>query len=167
MKILFSNTTKYTKKVYFDFLEFHNKKFGKKYWFNTALVLIVILYILIINIVYFNWRLMILLLIIGIFFVIYRIKSQENIIKKELKKEPIAKEKEFKFVFYEKYFKIRDKLQSETIKYYKIKRIYETENFFYLYIDKMHSFILSKDGFSQGNTEDFYRFIKRKKYILW
>ena len=166
MKIIFKNNTKYTKQVYFDFLEFHNKKFGKKYWFYTILVLIIILYILIINIIYFNWRLAILLIITCISFAIYRVKSQEKIIKNELKREPITQEKEFKFIFYEKYFKIRDKLKKETIKYYKIKKVYETEKYFYLYIDKTHSFLLSKDGFSIGNVKDFYKFIKKKKFMF-
>ena len=166
MDILFSNTTKYTKQVYLDFLEFHNKKFGKRYWFNTILISAIILYILIVNVIHLNWRLIILLIIAGISFFIYRIKSQENIIKKELKKEPITQEKEFKFIFYEKYFKIRDKLQTETIKYYKIKRIYQTERYFYLYIDKTHSFLLSKNGFTTGNLESFYKFIKKKKFTV-
>ena len=46
--------------------------------------------------------------------------------------------------------------------YYKLYKVFETEHYFYLYINKNYSFVLSKDGFNIGSSKDFYKFIKRK-----
>ena len=71
-------------------------------------------------------------------------------------------EKVFNFIFYEDKIKIRDNQNYNVISYYKLYKIFETENFFYLYIDKTHSFVLNKHGFLIGNSNDFSTFIKKK-----
>ena len=43
-----------------------------------------------------------------------------------------------------------------------IKKIFETDENFFLYTDEKHSLILDKDGFEIGNSKDFAEFIKRK-----
>ena len=43
-----------------------------------------------------------------------------------------------------------------------IKKSFETEDKFYLYLDKTDAFILDKQGFEIGKVDDFREFIKRK-----
>ena len=47
MKVLFKNTTKYTKENCNNFIEFHKKKYGKKELFKMVLVFLLVLYIII------------------------------------------------------------------------------------------------------------------------
>ena len=83
-------------------------------------------------------------------------------IQKELKTEKFEKEQTFTFKFYEKYFSISNNKQIEEIKYWKLYKVYESKEFFYLYIDKEHAFLLNKSTFVKGNPEDFFKFIKKK-----
>ena len=46
--------------------------------------------------------------------------------------------------------------------YWQLKRVFETEDKFYLYLDKTDAFILDKQGFEIGKVDDFREFIKRK-----
>ena len=55
----------------------------------------------------------------------------------------------------------RDGVQS-AYPYGKIVSIFETREYFLLQVDKRHSVILDKNGFTQGNCEDFRRFISDK-----
>ena len=82
----------------------------------------------------------------------------------EIKSDKIQKEESFTFYFYNKYFKIREenKLETYTMKYFSIHKVYETKSFFYIYIDKNHSFIINKNSFSTGTSKKFSEFIKKK-----
>ena len=46
--------------------------------------------------------------------------------------------------------------------YFQIKKIFETEENFFLYTDDKHSLILDKDGFEIGSAKEFSKFIKKK-----
>lgn len=156
MKVLFRNTTKYDKDNRNNFINFHNNKYGTKELIKGLLIAICILYIFIFNIIYKNWYLILALIIGGIF--IYFIAKQ----KEEKKKKEQKKNKEFTFYFYERYIKIKCKRQFERMNYFEIKKIFETKENFFLYIDDNHSLILDKDGFDIGTSKDFTEFIKRK-----
>lgn len=67
--------------------------------------------------------------------------------KKNLQVIKIKNNKIFTFKFYDKYFEILDDLQYSKLKYYDIHKVYETNNFFYIYIDKTPSLILKKENF--------------------
>ena len=43
-----------------------------------------------------------------------------------------------------------------------LHKIYETPDFFYLYITRENAFLVSKDSFSLGTKEDFSKFLKNK-----
>lgn len=162
MKILFKNETKYDKDVYKKFLEFHSKKFYLKYNLYTALIIILFLFCLAIQIKYHNYTLAILFgFSLSIFF-LWRFLHPFSTVQKELKSKKIENEKVFNFIFYEDKIKIRDNQNYNVISYYKLYKIFETENFFYLYIDKTHSFVLNKHVFLIGNSNDFSTFIKKK-----
>lgn len=68
------------------------------------------------------------------------------------------------YVFYDKYMQIINSSNNIKLNYYKLYKVFETKNYFYLYINKNYSFVLSKDGFSIGNPDDFYKFIKKKTW---
>ena len=53
-------------------------------------------------------------------------------------------------------------VEYSTMKYYKLKKVFETKKYFYLYIDKRHAFILDKNGFKKGDITTFSDFIKKK-----
>lgn len=156
MKVLFKNTTKYTKENCNNFVEFHTNKYGKKEVLKIILFGICILYILIFNIVCKNWPLVLGTILVGIIiFVIERYKAEKQ--TKEVKKE-----KEFTFYFYEKHIKIKHKRNFERLKYFQLHKIFETNEYFFLYLDDKKSLILSKDGFEIGRSKEFSKFIRNK-----
>ena len=55
----------------------------------------------------------------------------------------------------------KEKINSKII-YWKLYKIFENEDYFYLYLDKTHAFLLSKQGFDIGTPEEFREFIKKK-----
>ena len=162
MEILFKNKTKYTKQIYQKYLEFHQNKFGLKYKFITILVFLLLSFCFIINLKYSNYNTAFVFIIALISFFIYIFFAPTKKIQKELKTEKFEKEKEFTFTFYNNFFVISDKKNSEKIKYWKLYKIYETKEFFYLYINKSHALLLDKSSFSKGNISEFFKFIRKK-----
>lgn len=156
MKILFKNTTKYDKENCGNFIEFHSKKFGKKEKLKMVLVCILILYMLVFNVIYKNWGLILGTIMIA--FIIYLIEKNKAE-KKANKREDI---KEFTFYFCEKHIKIKYKRQFERLKYFQIHKIYETDEYFFLYLNETSSLILNKAGFEVGTPKKFAKFIKSK-----
>lgn len=162
MKLLFKNKTKYTKQVYKEFVEFHNDKYHLSYFLFNICIVFLVLFCIILQLKYKYYNLAIIFCIVLTVFALWRFFHPISVVKKEIKSDKIQNEKEFTFKFYDKYFKIKDKLQMDTIKYYKLYKVYETNTFFYLYIDRTHAFLLNKDNFITGNPIDFSKFIKKK-----
>lgn len=156
MKVLFKNTTKYTKENCNNFLEFHTNKYGKKELLKMILFGICILYILIFNIVYKNWLLVLGAILLGL--IVYLIEKN----KSEKQAKGKKKVKEFTFYFYEKHIKIKHRREFERLKYFQLHKIFETDEYFFLYLDDKKSLILSKDGFEVGTPKEFSKFIKNK-----
>ena len=161
-KLFFKNSTKYSKKVYDEFTRFHNDKNSLTYDLFTLFILILLIYCLVMTIKNKIVFLAIIFSLTLLIFVGYRLFNPFFFYKKEVNKKAVSKEKTFKFYFYDKYFKIRDNLDYDTIYYFRLHKVYETNNFFYLYFDKKYSFIVDKSGFSQGTAEEFSKFIKNK-----
>ena len=102
-------------------------------------------------------------------FILYRYFHPIEEVKKEYQSDKITKEQSFTFSFYDKYFKIYTKKEYSVIYYREIHKIFETDTFFYLYLDNRHSFLLDKSGFKKGTPITFRGFIKKKcpfKYKL-
>lgn len=158
MKILFKNTTKYDKENRENFTNFHQNKYGRKELMAAILMTIAIMYILIFNIINLNWKFILLLIPIGT--LIYFINKYATNKKKEKNKK--QKNKEFTFYFYERHIKIKCKRQFERMTYFEIKKVFETDENFFLYTDDTHSLILDKDGFEIGTSKGFVEFIKKK-----
>lgn len=156
MKILFKNTTKYDQENQNNFITFHVNKYGKRELLKYLLIGICIIYILIFNLIHKNWILILGLLLLGVVFYFFNtIKEQQN--KKQKKKV-----KQYTFYFYEKYIKIKCRRQFERMRYFEIKKIFETDANFFLYTDDSHSLILDKEGFEVGTPKEFSHFIRRK-----
>lgn len=158
MKLLFRNTTKYDKENRENFLNFHQKKYGRKELINTILLGLCILYIVIFNLINISWySLLILIPLLIIIYLFYRYTT-----KKKKEKKNKQKNREYTFFFYERHIKIKSKRQFERMTYFEIKKVFETNENFFLYIDDTHSLILDKEGFEVGNEKDFAEFIKKK-----
>ena len=156
MKVLFKNTTKYDKENCNNFVNFHSNKYGKKELVKFIIMSIVFIYILIFNIIYRNWYFFVVGAIVIV--LIYLIDKKKNAKKNRTKK----KIKQYTFYFYDRYIKVRYRRQFDRMLYFQIKKIFETEENFFLYTDDKHSLILDKDGFEIGSVEEFSKFIKKK-----
>ena len=158
MKILFKNITKYDKENRENFVNFHKHKYGTKELINGILLGAAVLYIIIFNLININWYS--LLILVPLCVLIYFL--HKYVLKKKKEKKNKQKNKEFSFFFYERHMKIKCKRQFERMSYFEIKKIFETDENFFLYTDYTRSLILDKDGFEVGNSKDFVEFIKRK-----
>ena len=155
MKILFKNITKYDKVNCNNFMNFHKEKYGKKDLIRVILMIIVAIYMIVFNMILNNWILLLGVILTCVF--IYFIAK-----KKKDKKRQKQKNKEFTFDFYERNIKVKQQKQIQTIRYFEIRKIFETEKNFFLYTDDTHSLILDKEGFSIGTSKEFTEFIKKK-----
>jgi len=162
MNILFKNTTKYTKQAYEKYLQFHQNKYGYNYQFITIVTILLLCFCIIMNLKYTNYITTIILAIILGTFCYYRFFNPKKKVEKELKTEKFKNEKEFTFTFYEKYFIVSDNKDSYKLRYWHLHKVFETDDFFYLYINKDHAFLLEKSTFSKGNISEFLDFLKKK-----
>lgn len=162
LKILYKNTTKYNESIYLEFLQFHKQKFGLKYTLYTAFIVGLLLFCLVLQIKIHNLSLAIIFCIAVTCFFLWRYLHPISEVSKDLNSNKIQNEEEFTFIFYEKYFKIRNRLKTNKVKYYELYKVFETSKFFYLYIDKTHSLLLDKEKFSIGLPNDFSNFMHKK-----
>ena len=167
MKILFKNKTKYTIDTYDQFLKFHQKKFGFSYDAYSILIVILLVVCMFIQIKYSYWHLVIIFFLILVGFIYYRFFFPVYRVSEEMHSEKFEDEKEFSFVFFEKDLEIRDKIYKEKSDYHKLKHVYETKDFFYLYINKDHAYLLDKSGFTIGTSKDFTNFIRKKCFFKY
>lgn len=161
MELLFENTTKYSKKVYDEFLEFHRKKFRVSYILYTALIIAFILFCIILQVGHHNLTLAIVFCIALTCFFLWRLLHPISQVTKEYQSEKIQNEKSYTFKFYKKHFTVQDNKEISEIKYGKLYKIFETKTFFYLYLDRSHAILLNKLNFSTSSN-DFSSFIKKK-----
>ena len=163
MKILFKNTTQYTPETYAKFLEFHSVKYNFSYKLGWIYFICFIIFIVLYQIKYNkNFKSFIIIIaVLAIFFAIKFIYPKLKI-KKEFKSSKISNSENFIFRFYDKYFKIHSNGKYSIIYYHSIYRVYDTDDFFYLYLNKDKSFLIDKTGFSIGTAEEFSQFLKNK-----
>lgn len=164
MEKLFENTTTYTKDVYAEFVQFHNQKYNLKYNLYTLFVLALIVFCMVLQFLYDNIGLGILFVIFMGVFLFWRVFHPYFFVKKEANSSKVKNQMKNTYSFYDRYLEIKNSTDDVKLPYFKLYKVFETENYFYLYINKNYSFVLSKDGFSIGNAEDFYGFIKKKTW---
>ena len=157
-KILYKNITTYTNSNYAKFLNFHNDKYEFSYNFYTIVMSILLCYCIIINIKSKNIlsSLIFLFLLIGFIFIrfylpIRRLKKTKSNIKKKSNSTHV-------FLFYDYYLKV----DKEIVYYFKLYKIFEVKDYFYLYINQDYALMLDKKGFKIGTVDEFRNFIKKK-----
>ena len=158
MKPLFKNTTKYNSKNYQQFVEFHNKKYSFSHNAYTGIMTSLLVYCLILNIIQKNFLFMLLFFALLIVFLLFRIYLPMKRYKDTQKHYKENKESNFTFSFYNHYFTLND----YTFYYFKLYKVFETKDYFYLYVDDENAALVSKNGFDIGTTEEFSKFIKKK-----
>ena len=166
LKALFKNKTAYSKKIYDRFLEFHRNKFGFKYKLYNIIVIGTILACIVYSVGYKAYTTSVVFCIILVIFIIWRSLKPVAEVSKDYNSDKVKKSTIYTFNFYDKYFTVQDKKTVSKIKYYKLYRLFQTKDFFYLYIDKSHAFLIDKSGFFKGNSVDFYKFIKTRNFKL-
>lgn len=164
MKIRFKNKTKYTKNTHQKYLEFHRKQYRTSYLAYTLIMVFLFLFCVILQVQAHNMTLAILFCTILSCFILWRYLHPIAEVKKDYNSDMIQKEKVYIFTFYDKKLEVREigKTTISSISYYKFHKVYETKDFFYLYLDRRHSLLLKKDSFVKGSPEDFSNFIAKK-----
>lgn len=159
MKPLFKNTTTYNSENYNKFVKFHEKKFSFSYNAYNIIMLILILYCIISTIKDKNILLCLCFLAMLIAFVLIRIYFPiRRTQKTQTEFSQNKKEDSFTFSFYKHYFVVA----TNRFYYIRLHKIFETEEYYYLYLDEENAFLVSKTGFEIGTAEEFSKFIKKK-----
>ena len=158
MKILFKNITIYNSKNYNQFIKFHGDKFSFSYNLYTLVLLVFIIYCIVLNIIQKNILLFLLFLAMFAFTVLFRMYLPTKRYQKAKKNFSQNKQTSVTINFYNFYFKIEKKVYP----YLKLYKVFETQDYFYLYIDEEHAALVNKKGFKIGNAEKFTDFIKKK-----
>ena len=167
MNILFENKTKYTKDVYATFLEFHNKKYHFSYLAYNIIIIGLVLFCIALQVRYHNLTVAIFFCFILTGFFIWRYLRPVSEVANEYKSDTLNKEQVFTFKFYQNFFTCEYGKQMSKINYWKLHKVFETSDFFYLYIDKTHAFLINKNSFNENKSSDFSIFIHKKCYFRY
>ena len=162
MEKLFENKTTYTKETYLDFLKFHNRKFNFSYMLYTVVWSMVLLLCIYLAFASKNRIQGVIVTIILAGFIIYRICRPKKVVNKELNSDKVSTNNINVFSFFDKNFEVKNQNGSFIYKYFMLKKIYETDTFFYLYVTRENAFLISKKTFSLGSADDFSKFLKKK-----
>ncbi len=162
MEALFKNKTTFSQENYMKLVAFHQKKNNWKYWLYTATFSILLIICLAFQLIAKDYLFVFICLFILFGFLAYRFINPYHKTRKELSSDKVQNHMINYYFFYEKYFKIKNKLGTSKLKYYKLYKVYETKEYFYLYIAKDYAFILDKNGFEIGSTKQFSQFMKHK-----
>lgn len=158
MKPLFENVTKYDNKNYKKFLEFHSKKYSFSYNFYTITMVLLLIYCVIFNIIQKNLPIFLLFFVLLIIFLFIRIYWPIKRYQKTKKQIAQNKKNNFIFSFYNFYFTLNE----TTHYYFKLYKVFETKDYFYLYVNEDNAAMVNKNGFNLGTPDEFSKFIKRK-----
>lgn len=170
-KPIFKNTTVYDSKLYKKFVIFHNNKYGNSYIFFTLIISLFLFYCIIINILEKSILHSFIFVFILIIFILLRfylpLKKYKNSCKNYSKDKKIF----IHYEFYNNYFKIiiKDKNTKKTSRffYFRLNKVFEDSDYFYLYINKENAALISKNSFELGDAKDFAVFIKRKCFLKY
>lgn len=162
MQILFKNKTTLSPENYIHLVQFHQEKNNWKYWLYTAFVSTLFLVCISFQFVFQNYFIACIFLACFLVFLGYRFIQPYHKTKKELQSKKVQNNLVNYYFFYDNYFRIKNAIGNSKLKYYKLYRVYENDNYFYLYLDKNNSLIIEKFGFMIGDVTSFRNFMKRK-----
>lgn len=163
MKPLFENITKYNKKNYEQFIKFHNKKFSFSYNFYTIIMAILLLLCIVLNLFGKQFTLAFIFVILLTIFFMFRLYFPYKRQQKNEKLYKNNKETICTYSFYKWYFT----LNNQTFYYLKLYKVFETDTYFYLYINEEHAALVKKSGFTTGTVDDFRKFIKNNCFLKY
>lgn len=160
MESLFENKTKYTKEIYDDFINFQANKYGFKemIWYIIAILALFILSISCIGVL--KWRVLIFWVIIGL--IIYVFLRDGKTAKKQYKGVLRRTNDIAEYKFFDRYIETKYNGEQSKTYYIEIKKVFELEDRYYMFISKKYAFVLMKDGFTKGNNEEFRQFLDTK-----
>lgn len=161
-EILFKNKTKNTPESYAEFLNFHQKTFHLSYLAYTVFWSFMFLLCIILCFGSNSRTQGVLFTIALIVFIAYRILRPRMLVDKELKSDKLTTNNINTFYFYDKTFEAKNERGKFYYKYSLLYKAFETETYFYLYVNKENAFLVSKSAFSLGKAEDFSSFLKKK-----
>ena len=167
MEKLFENKTKYSQKEYDIFLKSYAEEYATS---DRAYMIFYIVFFGLCMIFAFREREFILAfaLLIGLgIYLWYKIIKPFRAVEKDKKSQKLSGNFINKYEFYKNYFKVENPEGTAQIFYFKLYRVVETKSYFYIYISRQYAFIVSKLGFTEGKTEDFSKFIKKKVFTRY
>lgn len=165
MEPLFRNKTTMSKEIYTQLLQFHQKKYDWKYWLYTASLFLLFVVLIAFNFANHYYLQAFLLFAIFAGFLTYQFIHPYKKIAKEYKSDKVQNHLINYYSFYNSYLKIKNKSGIFKVKYWKLYRVFETDNYFYLYLDKTNILVVDKLGFTIGTIENFEKFVKSKVWF--
>lgn len=168
-ELLVKNETEYTYERYLKLNKF-NMYSAKKSTFICLIVLLVIIFLCgIFMLIVGEYRQSIFYLVFTVVFSILYITLPNIQTKKVFNSDNLLKENiKNTFEFYDDKIEIKNKKSTSTLEYSDLYKVYETNDTFYIYLNKMQALIISKDCFLIGDTEKLRTLLLKnfeKKYI--
>lgn len=167
MEKIFENKTNYSEKEYDIFLESYKKEFATSENVYIIIYTMFFGFCMILAFIEKEFLLGIALLIgLGIY-LWYKIIRPNKLVEKTKKSQKVSGSFVNNYDFYQNYFKVENSEGKAQILYFKLYRVVETKDYFYIYISRRYAFIVSKAGFTKGNKVDFSKFIKKKVFTKY
>lgn len=160
MEILFENKTAYTKDLYDTYIKFHSRKYGVQELIVYAFFAFLLIMLIIRSIMDFKWKAIAIWGAVGVVIYFCRKRIFKN--REQYKKIAIRKTEKAVYKFYNRYFEATYQGVTTKMSYFKIKRVFELSDRYYLYLDKSHACVMLKDAFTKGEEKDFREFLDTK-----
>ena len=167
MEKLFENKTKYSQKEYDIFLESYKKEYATSDYAYIIFNIVFFGFCMILAFIERELFLAIALLVGIIIYLWFRIIRQNIIVEKTKKSKKVSGNFVNNYDFYKNYFNVKNIDGKAQILYFKLYRVVETKDCFYIYISRQYAYIVSKNGFTKGTPEEFSKFIKKKVYTKY
>lgn len=167
MEILFENKTKYSKKEYDIFIESYKKEYAVSDYAYIIFYIVFFGFCMILAFMEKEFLLGIALLVGLGTYLWYKVIRSNRLVEKTKKSKKVAGKFVNNYEFYKNYFKVENIDGKAQVLYFKLYRVVETREYFYIYISRQYAFIVSKAGFTKGNQEEFSKFIKKKVFTKY
>ena len=167
MEKLFENRTKYTQKEYNLFTESYKQEYAKS---DLSFMMFNFIFFGICMIIAFTQKEFILafgLIIYLLLFFWIKIIRPAKEVEKDKKSHKMSGSFINNYEFYKNSFRVENVDGKVKILYLKLYRVVETKTNFYIYISREYAFIVSKFGFTKGNSDEFSSFIKKKMFTKY
>ena len=109
-----------------------------------------------------NWWVMLLLIGFAIYSLYKLATASTNTAKVLMRSYGKLRNRRAAYYFYDGDFRITGLQASNLHPYFQISRMYETNEYFYMYFGEDNTYFIRKDGFKQGDADAFRTFMKEK-----